>query len=123
MDHVNAVEPAKTAFAMKAQIRRAIEAAGIPYTYVPSNCFAAYYVPTLAQFGLTAPPRDKITILGDGNAKGNKQYAVVNSLCEIRGGKLISLMVLTFILLQQLFSIRKMILEPTPSKQWMILEH
>jgi hypothetical protein len=32
-------------------------------------------------------------------------------------------MVLTFILLQQLFSIRKMILEPTPSKQWKILEH
>ncbi|KAJ6938526.1 phenylcoumaran benzylic ether reductase Betv6-like [Populus alba x Populus x berolinensis] len=69
VDHVNAVEPAKTAFAMKAQIRRAIEAAGIPYTYVPSNFFAAYYLPTLAQFGLTAPPRDKITIFGDGNAK------------------------------------------------------
>ncbi|KAJ6931817.1 hypothetical protein NC652_015105 [Populus alba x Populus x berolinensis] len=30
VDHVNAVEPAKTAFAMKAQIRRAIEAAGSP---------------------------------------------------------------------------------------------
>jgi hypothetical protein len=83
VDHVNAVEPAKTAFAMKAQIRRAIEAAGIPYTYVSSNGFAAYHVATMAQLGLTAPPRDKITILGDGNAKGNKQYAVVNSLCEI----------------------------------------
>jgi hypothetical protein len=83
VDHVNAVEPAKTAFAMKAQIRRAIEAAGIPYTYVPSNFFAAYYLPTLAQFGLTAPPRDKITILGDGNAKGNRQYDVINSLYEI----------------------------------------
>jgi hypothetical protein len=83
VDHVNAVEPAKTAFAMKAQIRRAIEAAGIPYTYVSSNGFAAYHLATMAQLGLTAPPRDKITILGDGNAKGNKQYAVVNSLCEI----------------------------------------
>ncbi|KAB5568229.1 hypothetical protein DKX38_002022 [Salix brachista] len=69
VDHVNAVEPAKTAFAMKAQIRRAVEAAGIPYTYVPSNFFAAYFLPTLAQFGLSAPPRDKISILGDGNAK------------------------------------------------------
>ncbi|KAJ4842081.1 Phenylcoumaran benzylic ether reductase Betv6 [Turnera subulata] len=69
VDHVNAVEPAKTAFASKAQIRRAIEAAGIPYTYVPSNYFAGYFLPTLAQPGLTAPPRDKITILGDGNAK------------------------------------------------------
>ncbi|KAL9394974.1 hypothetical protein Peur_014259 [Populus x canadensis] len=69
VDHVNAVEPAKTAFAMKAQIRRAIEAAGIPYTYVSSNGFAAYHLATMAQLGLTAPPRDNITILGDGNAK------------------------------------------------------
>ncbi|CAK7346349.1 unnamed protein product [Dovyalis caffra] len=69
VDHANAVEPAKTAFALKAQIRRAIEAAGIPYTYVPCGFFAGYYLPTLGQFGLTAPPRDKITILGDGNAK------------------------------------------------------
>jgi hypothetical protein len=38
-------------------------------------------------------------------------------------GNELASMVLTFILLQQLFSIRKMILEPTPSKQWMILEH
>jgi len=103
VDHVNAVEPAKTAFAMKAQIRRAIEAAGIPYTYVPSNFFAAYYLPTLAQFGLTAPPRDKITILGDGNAKCNKQYDVINSLYEIWVGKWISLIVLTFILLNSGF--------------------
>ncbi|CAN1835622.1 Phenylcoumaran benzylic ether reductase Betv6 [Linum perenne] len=53
VDHVHAVEPAKTAFETKASIRRAIEAEGIPYTYP----------------GLTSPPRDKITILGDGNTK------------------------------------------------------
>ncbi|KAG5543185.1 hypothetical protein RHGRI_016062 [Rhododendron griersonianum] len=70
VDHVNAVEPAKTAFALKAQIRRAIEAEGIPYTYVPSNFFAGYFLPTLAQPGLSAPPRDKVTIPGDGNPKG-----------------------------------------------------
>ncbi|CAL1384186.1 unnamed protein product [Linum trigynum] len=69
VDHVNAVEPAKTAFDTKAGIRRAIEAAGIPYTYVPSNFFAGYFLPTLAQPGLTSPPRDKVTILGDGNPK------------------------------------------------------
>ncbi|CAN1835628.1 Phenylcoumaran benzylic ether reductase Betv6 [Linum perenne] len=69
VDHVHAVEPAKTAFETKASIRRAIEAEGIPYTYVPSNLFAGYFLPTLGQPGLTSPPRDKITILGDGNTK------------------------------------------------------
>lgn len=69
VDRTNAVEPAKTAFAIKAQIRRAIEAEGIPHTYVSSNCFAGYFLPTLAQPDVTAPPRDKVIILGDGNAK------------------------------------------------------
>ncbi|KAF5955788.1 hypothetical protein HYC85_008644 [Camellia sinensis] len=69
VDHSNAVEPAKSAFAMKAQIRRAVEAEGIPYTYVSSNKFAGCFLPTFEQPGLTAPPRDKVTILGDGNHK------------------------------------------------------
>lgn len=69
VDRSNAVEPAKTAFATKAQIRRAIEAEGIPHTYVSSNFFAGYFLPTLAQAGATAPPREKVVILGDGNAK------------------------------------------------------
>lgn len=71
MDHQNAVEPARSSFAGKIQIRRAIEAEGIPYTYVASNCFAGYFLPTLAQGGVTSPPRDKVTILGDGNPKGS----------------------------------------------------
>lgn len=70
VDRVHAVEPAKSAFAIKAQIRRAIEAEGIPYTYVSSNCFAGYFLPTLVQPGATSPPRDKVIILGDGNPKG-----------------------------------------------------
>jgi len=69
VDKTHAVEPAKTMFATKAKIRRAIEAEGIPYTYVSSNCFAGYFLPSLGQPGLTAPPRDKIVISGDGNAK------------------------------------------------------
>lgn len=71
VDRTHAIEPAKTAFAIKAQIRRAIEAEGIPHTYVSSNCFAGYFLPTLAQPAVTAPPRDKVIILGEGNAKGN----------------------------------------------------
>lgn len=64
-------------FATKAKIRRAIEAEGIPYTYVSSNCFAGYFLPSLGQPGLTTPPRDKIVISGDGNVKGvyNGLYA------------------------------------------------
>ncbi|ESR36540.1 hypothetical protein CICLE_v10028904mg [Citrus x clementina] len=69
VDRVHAVEPAKSAFATKAKIRRAVEAEGIPYTYVASNFFAAYFLPNLSQPGATAPPRDKVVILGDGNPK------------------------------------------------------
>ncbi|KAH7848841.1 hypothetical protein Vadar_008904 [Vaccinium darrowii] len=69
VDRVHAVEPAKSTFGLKAQIRRAIEAEGIPYTYVSSNYFAGYFLPTLGQPGLSAPPRDKVIIPGDGNPK------------------------------------------------------
>ncbi|GLU04462.1 hypothetical protein SLE2022_216060 [Rubroshorea leprosula] len=70
VDRVQAVEPAKSAFAAKAQIRRAVEAGGLPYTYVTANYFAAYFLPNLLQPGATTPPRDKVVILGDGNVKG-----------------------------------------------------
>ncbi|KAJ9704772.1 hypothetical protein PVL29_003019 [Vitis rotundifolia] len=69
VDRVHAVGPAKTAFELKAQIRRTIEAEGIPYTYVSSNFFAGFFLPTLSQPGATTPPRDKVIILGDGNPK------------------------------------------------------
>ncbi|RWR82420.1 isoflavone reductase [Cinnamomum micranthum f. kanehirae] len=69
MDRVHAVEPAKSLFAAKAAIRRAVEAEGIPYTYVSSNRFFGYFIPTLGQAGATAPPRDKVVLLGDGNPK------------------------------------------------------
>ncbi|GLT58017.1 hypothetical protein SLA2020_309440 [Shorea laevis] len=65
------VEPAKSVvFGVKTQVRRAIEAEGIPYTYVCCNYFAGYFLPSLLQPGATTPPRDKVTILGDGNVKG-----------------------------------------------------
>nr|AAF15291.1 isoflavone reductase-like NAD(P)H-dependent oxidoreductase [Medicago sativa] len=71
VDRVHAVDPAKSAFYGKAKIRRAIEAEGIPYTYVSSNYFAGYFLPTLAQPGQFAPPppKDKVVIYGDGNPK------------------------------------------------------
>ncbi|CAI9108260.1 OLC1v1007823C1 [Oldenlandia corymbosa var. corymbosa] len=68
VDRHHAVEPAKSTFGGKSQFRRAIEAAGIPHTYLVSNAFAGYFLPTLVQPGATAPPRNKVVILGDGNA-------------------------------------------------------
>lgn len=76
VDRVHAVEPAKTAFGIKAKVRRTVEAEGIPYTNVSSNLFASYFLPALCQPGLAAkaPPRDKVVILGDGNAKGKSNF-------------------------------------------------
>lgn len=74
VDRTRAVEPAKSTFADKAKIRRTIEAEGIPHTYVSSNYFAGYSLPTLVQPGVTAPPRDKVIILGDGNTKAVFNY-------------------------------------------------
>lgn len=81
VDRTSAVEPAKSMFALKAQVRRAVEAAGIPYTYVSSNNFAGYFLPSFSQPGATTPPRDKVVILGDGNAKGNNSpYYIMSPL-------------------------------------------
>ncbi|XWS45443.1 hypothetical protein CRYUN_Cryun15aG0137300 [Craigia yunnanensis] len=68
-DRLHAVEPAASIFRIKAKIRRAIEAEGIPYTYISSNVFAGHFLPNLMQENATVPPRDKVTILGDGNPK------------------------------------------------------
>uniref|UniRef100_A0ACD5VBC2 Uncharacterized protein n=1 Tax=Avena sativa TaxID=4498 RepID=A0ACD5VBC2_AVESA len=70
VDRVHAVETTDSIFGVKARIRRAIEAEGIPYTFVSSNFSAGYFLPTLAQTGVTGPPTDKVLILGDGNVKG-----------------------------------------------------
>lgn len=67
MDH--AMEPGNVTFIDKREVRRAIEAAGIPYTYVSANCFAGYFVGGLAQLGRVTPPADRVCIYGDGNAK------------------------------------------------------
>jgi uncharacterized protein YbjT (DUF2867 family) len=70
VDGHSAVEPAAGFLEKKVKIRRAIEAEGIPYTYICSYAFAGYFLPTLAQQNVTAPPRDKVVILGEGNVKG-----------------------------------------------------
>ncbi|XAR73852.1 hypothetical protein NMG60_11007960 [Bertholletia excelsa] len=73
VDRMHAVEPMASSLAIKARIRRAIEAEGIPYTYIVSNCFAGHFLPCLGQLHLlsnvTTPPRDKVLIPGDGNTR------------------------------------------------------
>ncbi|EFJ10243.1 hypothetical protein SELMODRAFT_159626 [Selaginella moellendorffii] len=56
-------------FGLKLQLRKTIEEAGIPHTYVSTNSFAGYFLANLAQPGQFSPPRDKVTIWGDGNTK------------------------------------------------------
>ena len=57
-------------YARKAEIRRLLEAEGIPYTIVSCNFFTSVLLPSLVQPELKAPPRDKVTIYGEGNTKG-----------------------------------------------------
>ncbi|KAJ4916192.1 NmrA-like negative transcriptional regulator family protein [Raphanus sativus] len=76
VDRTVAIEPTLSGFIMKAQIRRAIEAAEIPYTYVVSGGFAGYFVPSLGQchLGLRTPPTDRVSIFDSGDAK-----AIINT--------------------------------------------
>ncbi|KAL3538980.1 hypothetical protein ACH5RR_002346 [Cinchona calisaya] len=57
-------------YSRKAEIRRLIEAEHIPYTYICCNFFMRYLLPSLVQPGLKSPPREKVTIYGDGTIKG-----------------------------------------------------
>nr|B5KRH5.1 RecName: Full=Bifunctional pinoresinol-lariciresinol reductase; Short=PLR-Lc1; AltName: Full=(+)-lariciresinol reductase; AltName: Full=(+)-pinoresinol reductase [Linum corymbulosum]ABW86959.1 (+)-pinoresinol-(+)-lariciresinol reductase [Linum corymbulosum] len=66
----DAMEPGRVTFDDKMVVRRAIEEAAIPFTYVSANCFAGYFLGGLCQPGSILPSRDHVTLLGDGNQKG-----------------------------------------------------
>lgn len=57
-------------YSRKVDIRRLVEAEGIPHTYICCNFFMSVLLTSLVQPGLKTPPRDKVTIFGDGEAKG-----------------------------------------------------
>ncbi|KAG4979523.1 putative pinoresinol-lariciresinol reductase 3 [Glycine max] len=67
---VSVLEDGYNFYAPKVEISRLVEAEGIPYTFISCNFFMRILLPSLAQPGLDAPPRDKVTIFGDGNTKG-----------------------------------------------------
>ncbi|KAG0536986.1 hypothetical protein BDA96_03G109000 [Sorghum bicolor] len=67
-DRSAAVEPTRSMFVTtKAAIRRAVEAAGVPYTYVWTGYFFGYGLPGIGQVLAQAPPVDKAVVLGDGD--------------------------------------------------------
>lgn len=66
----HALEPGRETFDQKMVVRRAIEEANIPFTYVSANCFAGYFVGNLSQLKTLTPPTDKVHLYGDGNIKG-----------------------------------------------------
>ncbi|KAF3441089.1 hypothetical protein FNV43_RR19375 [Rhamnella rubrinervis] len=69
VDRSGAVDPTASFFRRKANIRRMIEAEGIPYTFVVCNGFGRSFWRNLGQINTTVPPRDRVTIFGDGNTK------------------------------------------------------
>uniref|UniRef100_A0A453MQ39 NmrA-like domain-containing protein n=1 Tax=Aegilops tauschii subsp. strangulata TaxID=200361 RepID=A0A453MQ39_AEGTS len=71
VERVHTVDPAATLYAGKLSLRRLIEAEGIPHTYVCCNGFAETYLPSIGDVTAVGagPPSDKITVLGDGDAK------------------------------------------------------
>ena len=71
-ERVHTVDPAATLYAGKISLRRLIEAEGIPHTYVCCNGFAETYLLSIGDVTAlgAGPPSDKITVLGDGDAKG-----------------------------------------------------
>ncbi|XP_057786601.1 isoflavone reductase homolog [Salvia miltiorrhiza] len=67
MEH--ALEPGRVTFDEKMSVRKAIEEANIPHTYISANCFAGYFVGNLSQMGTLLPPKHTLHIYGHGNAK------------------------------------------------------
>ena len=66
-DRVHPLPPFQAFLDKKITIRREIEAAGIPYTFVSANCFGAYFVNFLLR-----PYENKkdIVVYGSGESKG-----------------------------------------------------
>ncbi|CAI9095169.1 OLC1v1031050C1 [Oldenlandia corymbosa var. corymbosa] len=65
----NAIEPGRVTFDEKMVVRKAIEEAKIPYTYVCGCCFAGYFVGNLCQLSTLVPPKENVIVYGNGHKK------------------------------------------------------
>ncbi|KAJ4789082.1 Isoflavone reductase-like protein [Rhynchospora pubera] len=68
-ERVDPVEPAKTMFMMKAQIRQMTRNYGIPHTIICSNFFQSFFLPRLGQAEVSPPIQGKVNIIGDGETQ------------------------------------------------------
>ncbi|XXG63433.1 hypothetical protein AAC387_Pa05g1627 [Persea americana] len=66
VDRVFGLPPFQAIFDNKKKIRRATEAAGIPYTFVSANSFAAYFIDFFLH---PREQRDEVIVYGSGEAK------------------------------------------------------
>lgn len=66
-DRVSVLPPFEAFLEKKRKIRRAIEEARIPYTFVSANCFGAYFINYLLH--PSNPDNEDITVYGSGEAK------------------------------------------------------
>ena len=67
----HALEPGRVTFDDKMEIRRAIEEANIPHTYVSANFFAAYFCPNLCQCAPLCHPKRKFMYMETATSKVN----------------------------------------------------
>lgn len=70
-DSSGAVDPLRSLIINpKAALRRAVEAAGVPYTYAWTGYFFGYGLPGIGEVLSQTPPADKpAVVLGDGGSK------------------------------------------------------
>lgn len=69
IDRANPVEPGLAMYKEKHRVRRAIEEAGIPYTYICCNSIAAWPYHNNTHPADVLPPLDRFHIYGDGSVK------------------------------------------------------
>lgn len=71
IDRADPVEPGQSMYNEKRIVRRAIEAAGIPYTYICCNSIAGWPYHDNIHPADVLPPLDRFHIYGDGTVKGS----------------------------------------------------
>lgn len=71
VDRVSGLPPFEALLANKRRIRRATEEAGVPYTYVSANSFAAYFIDYLLH---PHERLDQLVVYGRGDAKAVLNY-------------------------------------------------
>ncbi|KZV40892.1 hypothetical protein F511_05137 [Dorcoceras hygrometricum] len=80
-DRISVLPPFQAFLNKKKKIRRAIEEANIPYTFVSANCFGAYFVNYLLR---PYQKNQEITVYGTGEAKAVLNYEEDIGICTIK---------------------------------------